>query len=381
MSITIAIDGYESNTSHRVGIGEYAYEILSGMYDILQKRSVNQTNVNVYLPDLPLTDLPVATSFWEYRLRRPKKMWTYLALPKSLLIDRPRPDVVFSPTHYVPRFIHLPRVMAIMDLSFLHYPTLFRKKDYYQLVNWTKYSVHHARHIVTISEFSKNAIIESYQVPESRVTVTYPGFHMRKMSQESSSSIKKRYQLNNPFVLAVGTLQPRKNFTKLIEAFSLIKQDKHYQDLDLVIVGKKGWLYEEILSAPSQFHIRESVKFLDFVPDADLAPLYSEAECFVLPSLYEGFGLPVLEAMANGCSVVVSNVSSLPEIAGDAGIYVDPTRVETIRSGIHQALQEKGTAVGNARIKKGKERVGLFRWDKAAEQTLTILEQIGKGEL
>ena len=134
------------------------------------------------------------------------------------------------------------------------------------------------------------------------------------------------------YILSVGTLQPRKNYSKLIEAFSLfLKANKQkFSDLQLLIIGKKGWLYEEILAAPRKFGVAERVKFLDFVKDEDLPGYYAHALCFALPSLYEGFGLPVLEAMAYQCPVVVSNVSSLPEIAGKAAVYVDPESAESI---------------------------------------------------
>lgn len=338
----IAIDGYEANTKNRVGIGRYAYEILIGLEKIAKKH-----DVTVFLPSKPLSDMPP----WQYSVIGPKRFWTFIGLPWALA--KQNFDVVFSPTHYIPRFVSTPRVMSIMDMSFLEYSELFRKKDLYQLVNWTRYGARHAKRILTISEFSKNAIINAYGVPKERVVVTYPGLNME--------TVKKQSTYKN-YILSVGTLQPRKNYIRLIEAFSKLDSD-----LTLIIVGKKGWMYEEILAAPLKYGVASRVKFLDYVPDEDLPGLYQGARCFALPSLYEGFGLPVLEAMAQNCPVVVSNISSLPEIAGNEGIYIDPMDVDSIVHGMKEGLKV---------LHKSSSQVKKFRWEKAAKQTLEVLENI-----
>lgn len=347
----IAIDGYEANVEHRVGIGRYAFEILTHLRQISQKHSIT-----IFLPSKPRRHMPPATDLWQYRVGAPAKFWTFLGLPVA--IRNMSPDVVFSPTHYIPRFITTPRVMSIMDLSFLEYPDMFRAKDSYQLTHWTRFAVWHASKILTISEFSKNAIIKAYGVKKEKVVVTYPGLTMKTAKKQS---------IYQNYILSVGTLQPRKNYVRLIEAFSKLDSDA-----TLIIVGKKGWLYEEILEAPKKYNVESRVKFLDFVSDEELSALYRGARCFVLPSLYEGFGLPVLEAMAQGCPVVVSNVSSLPEIAGIAGIYVDPTSVDSIVRGMKDGLiAKRNTEAARLQVKK-------FTWENAARQTLEVLEQVVK---
>ncbi len=395
----IAVDGYEANTANRVGIGRYAYEILKHMFQEGKRKkslrlrsgqakveSKQDFSFRIYIPEKPLPDMPKETDWWQYRIAGPKKLWTFVGLPMALAVDQPRVDVVFSPTHYIPRFVDIPKVMSIMDLSYLHYPELFRAKDLHQLVHWTKYSVNHAQKILTISKFSRDAIIKEYGVRSDKVIVTYPGITMepkvksptfvKTMADKQKSKVLEKYHLNKDYILSVGTLQPRKNFVRLIEAFSKIKVSN--SSLELVIVGKKGWLYEEILEAPEKFGVADSVKLLDFVEDSDLFSLYENAICFVLPSLYEGFGLPVLEAMAAGSAVVVSNVSSIPEVAGKAGIYIDPLDVESISFGIQQAITEYKTKSWKDRILLGKEIAKQFTWEKAAKQTLAILEDVGK---
>ncbi len=386
--MVIAIDGYEANVSKRVGIGRYAYEIIRHIYELVESlssrksvKSKEDIQFRIYLPDVPQSDMPKETSWWKYRVVRPKKLWTFIGLPLALVRDTPKADVVFSPTHYIPRFTAIPRVMSIMDCSYLAFPELFRAKDLHQLVHWTRYSVRHAKAIFTISLFSKNAIIEAYRVDPKNVIVTYPG--LSRKSKVESRNMEQKYNIAKHYILSVGTIQPRKNYERLIEAFSIfLKQNRQkFGIIDLVIVGKKGWLYDDIITAPKRLGIETQVKFLDFVPDSDLPALYHNALCFALPSLYEGFGLPVLEAMACECPVVVSQVSSLPEIAGEAGIYVDPMSVESITKGLLTAVRQRNLMQGKARVKKGLEQVKKFSWDKAAKETLDVLNQIVKNRI
>lgn len=360
--MNIGIDGYEANIENRVGIGRYAYEIITHLYGLTRNH-----RVTVFLPNPPKRDMPEETDWWHYRVAGPQKLWTFIGLPMAMRSERL--DVIYTPTHYIPRFTGVPRVMAIMDVSYLKYPELFKAKDLYQLRVWTAYSVARAAKIITISEFSKNDIIKAYRVPASRVIVAYPGFRMKHVQDTEPA---KNY------ILCVGTLQPRKNYERLIEAFALfLKENKQkFSDLKLVIIGKKGWLYTDILSAPKKFGVEGKVKFLDFVSDADLPAYYKNALCFALPSLYEGFGLPVLEAMAYRCPVVVSNVSSLPEIAGKAGVYVDPTDVANIAKGLLTAVRQRNLIQGRSRISAGLIQTKKFTWEKAAKQTLEVLENI-----
>lgn len=371
----IAIDGYEANEKERVGIGRYAFELLRSIYSIRSTFDFRLSTLDfrIYLPESPLSDMPPETPWWQYRVLSPKRFWTLFRLPLALGTDRPKADVVFSPTHYIPRFTRLPRVMSIMDLSYLQYSELFRPGDLHQLVYWTAYSVARAAKIITISEFTKNAIIKAYRVPEERVVVTYPGLSME-------SKVVEKYNISSHYILSVGTLQPRKNYVRLIEAFStfLASNKQRFGKIDLVIVGKKGWLYDDILAAPERYGVEGRVKFLNFVPDQELAILYKNALCFVLPSLYEGFGLPALEAMAYSVPVVISDVSSLPEIVGKAGIYVDPNDTKSIAQGLLTAVRQRNLIQGKVRIRAGLEQVKKFTWESAAKKTLEILEEVGR---
>ena len=242
----LSIDGYEANSGNRVGVGRFAYEILIGIERKLKQGKASLPR-RAYMPDKPIDDLPSGSAVWEYSVGKPKKLWTFIGLPWLLYRDKPKADVIFSPTHYVPRFTNIPRVCAIMDVSYLHYPEMFDKKDLYQLTKWTEYSVRHATKVITISEYSKHAIMEAYTIASERIVVVYPGMSMSLLEQKpQKSSHLTRFGIRAPYILSVGTLQPRKNFVRLIEAFSLL-EDKN---MTLVIVGKKAGCTRIFLQLP-----------------------------------------------------------------------------------------------------------------------------------
>lgn len=384
----IGIDGNEANVEHKVGISEYGFELLrqfnEDQISPLRQGFEGQANLQfqIYLKQSPRDDLPQETENWQYRVVKPAKLWTQVGLPLDLYRHRPRPDVFFTPTHYAPRFSPVPTVVSIMDVSYIHYPELFKQKDLYQLKNWTAYSVKNAAKILTISEASKRDIIKFYQVPESKVVVTYLGIKPIAMTETVDiKSLTAKFGISKDYILFVGTLQPRKNIVRLIEAYSLAlnyaeqNAEQRRKLPELVIVGKRGWLYEEILEAPKKYGVENHVKFLEFVNDEELHALYKNALFFVLPSLYEGFGLPVLEAMSLGCPVITSNVSSLPEAGGNAALYIDPMNVDDIAHAMKKLLADK--KLRETMKEKGFAQAKKFSWEKTAKKTLEILEEVG----
>jgi glycosyltransferase involved in cell wall biosynthesis len=372
----IGIDGNEANVKKRVGISEYAYWLLYYFSEFSRQKLAEENTFIIYLKKAPVNGLPKETASWKYKVVGPGKFWTQFGLPLNLFLSRPRPAVFFSPTHYAPRFSPIPTVISVMDLSYLYFPELFKKSDLYQLEHWTRYSVRKAKKVLTISNSSRNDIIKTYLVPEEKVVTIYPGIkesvslepHVYAMNQ-----IQAKYLISDNFILFVGTLQPRKNIVRLIEAFAKVDA-KGIKDLELVIIGKKGWLYEEILEAPKKFGVEKHVKFLEGVNDDELKIFYQHALCYVLVSLYEGFGLPVLEAMKFGCPVITSKVSSLPEAGGDAAMYVDPEDVSDITDKIEKVIGDE--ALRKELSEKGKKQAAKFNWEKTAEQTLKILEAV-----
>lgn len=374
----IGIDGNEANVDKKVGISEFAFQLLI----CFAKYQISNVKFHIYLKNSPRDELPRESGNWKYKIVKPKKLWTQIGLPISLYTEKPRPDVFFSPTHYAPRLSPSPTVISIMDLAYIHYPQMFKKSDLYQLKHWTEYSVRNAKRVVTISTSTKSDIIKQYDIASDKVIVVYPGIKnvaSIKHQALSMNELKEKYNVSGKFILFVGTLQPRKNIERLVEAFKIVASSKENavegkKDLTLVIIGKKGWLYEDMLAAPKKFEVEDRVKFLEFVPDEDLPSFYKVAECFVLPSLYEGFGLPVLEAMKYGCPVIASNISSLPEVGGAAALYVDPYNIGDITKKIESVLDNPSQR--KKMIEEGYKQVKKFSWEKSAEKVLDVLKEV-----
>lgn len=367
----IWIDGYEANVSKRLGSSQVAFELIRHFEKI-----DHQHDYVILLPESPMDDLPKERNRWRYRVLKPKRLWTRIALPLALYTTRQKPDLIFSPTHYMPRFSPVKRVVTIFDLSFIHFPQMFEKRDLWQLKNWTKFSVKNADHIITISDFSKKDILEQYGVEKECITVAYPGYDVNIFhpigDRLKVKSILKKYATLDNYIIYIGTVQPRKNLVRLIEAVSRI------EGLKLVIVGKttgegrQGWMYEDILQTPKKLGIEDRVKFLGFVPTEDLPYLLSGALAFIQPSLWEGFGIPVLEAMACAIPVLVSDVSSLPEIVGKAGLTFDPYSVDQIEQAIRAIISDSKLRLRYSKL--ALIQVNKFSWDKTAKTVLKAFE-------
>lgn len=370
----IAIDAYEANTPQRLGSSVVAFELIRHL-----EKNDHQNDYTIFLPGSPMDDLPKERERWKYKVLKPKKLWTQVVLPLALYTTRHKPNLFFSPTHYIPRFSPVKRIATIFDLSFLHFPEMFEKGDLWKLRNWTKFSAEFADHIITISNFSKQDIVEQYGVSKEKITVAYPGydadiFHPIE-NKKKIEQILKKYNIDKNYIIYIGTIQPRKNLTRLIEAFSRVN-DK----LRLVIVGKsgglgrEGWMYQDIMETPKRLGIEDRVIFTGFIPQEDLPYLLSGAVVYVQPSLWEGFGIPVLEAMACGTAVIVSNISSLPEVVGQAGLLIDPYSIDQIEQAIRTILSDK--KLRERKSKEGIEQAKKFSWDKMARTVLKTLTAV-----
>lgn len=375
----IWIDGYEANALQRVGSSQVAFELITHLEQV-----DNKNEYTILLPEAPLPDLPKQRAGFNYKILKPKRLWTRIAVPLALFFTKQKPDIFFSPTHYLPRFIPsgVKKIATIFDLSFLHFPQMFTQKDLWQLKNWTEFSIEEADHLITISQFSKQDITKEYKTSKDKVTVAYPGYDKDKfkyqISKIKNNEIRKKYGIEESYIIYISTIQPRKNLLRLIEAFAKVAKEK--KDLELVLVGKakgegkQGWMFEDILKAPKDLGIEDKVKFLGFVPTEDLSVLLSGALAFTQVSLWEGFGIPVVEAMATGVPVIVSNVSSLPEVVGKAGLLVDPYSVDQIEQAIRvmvtdKKLRQKYAKAGFIQAKK-------FSWEKMAKAVLKVFLQV-----
>ncbi len=363
----IGIDGNEANINQRVGSNVYAYELIKAIEQLDQ-----QNNLQIYLRGPALSGLPPIREKFSYRVLPPKYLWTQWRLPLDLYFHQPHPNVFFTPGHYAPRFSPVPRVVSILDLSFLKHPNSFKPSVLRQLRNWTSYSTKKASHILAISNSTKRDIIEAYGINPEKITVTYPGINQRYQEEISNKQIeqtKQKYKINGKYIFTLGTKQPKKNLPHLLEAFSLVTKSLS-NSVTLVIAGKTWHQFQQ---PPATSHKPQAnVVELDYVPYEDLPALYKGAEAFVMPSLHEGFGIPAAEAMAIGTPVVVSNTTSLPEVVGDAGILVDPASTEDITQGIKSALDLSDQNKVQL-IQLGKKQSQQFTWENCAKKTLEVL--------
>jgi glycosyltransferase involved in cell wall biosynthesis len=237
-------------------------------------------------------------------------------------------------------------------------------------------SVRRADVVLADSECTRADAIDLLGVDPAHVQVIYPGVEQRFRPVQDTNAldaVRSRYRLPARFVLGLGTLQPRKNFERLIEAYARLKEEAG-SEVNLVIAGGAGWMYEGIFGRVQELGVQDAVCFPGYVADEDLPALYTLAELFVFPSLYEGFGLPPLEAMACGTPVVTSSASSLPEVVGDAALMVDPLDVAALAEAIQRVLSD--TDLRNGMIRQGQEQARCFTWSGAAQKLLGLYERI-----
>jgi len=367
----IAIDANEANIKKRVGSNQFAFEVIWEMYkEMVDGRWPMVNKFLIFLSKKPRADFPPETDWWKYEVFGPRRFWTWTGLTRRLYRGKPKPDVLFSPSHYGPLFSPIPYVISIMDLGFLRWPEQFTKKDFYQLKYWTKWSVKRAKKIIAISEFTKRDIIKTYKINPKKITVAYPGFKKTNppTGGEKLKVLKNKYKINGDYILYLGTLKPSKNIEGLLEAFKLL-----IPPLKLVIAGKKGWLYQQIFEKVRQLGLKDRVLFPGFIPDEEVPILMEGAEVFVMPSFWEGFGIPVLEAMDAGVPVVCSDRGALPEIVSDAALLVNPDKPKEIAKAIEKVLFS--VSVRDKLVKGGKKRVKSFSWEKCSK---IILDSVVK---
>jgi glycosyltransferase involved in cell wall biosynthesis len=303
-------------------------------------------------------------------------LWQRLQLPLWVELVTGPVDIFHSPDFVLPPVGRARTLLTVHDLSFMHYPECADANLRAYLNKAVPRSVHRADLILADSQSTKDDLVELLGVEPDRVEVLYPGVEERFRPIEDQAlleQVRQRYNLPSRFILGLGTLQPRKNFVRLIEAFASVQIGK-YASLHLVIAGGRGWLYEDIFAAVERLGLEGKVVFPGFVADEDLPALYNLAELFVFPSLYEGFGLPPLEAMACGTPVVTSNASSLPEVVSGAGLMVEATDEEALAEAMKRALDDR--ALREKMIIKGLEQAKNFTWEKSALKLLSLYEAI-----
>jgi glycosyltransferase involved in cell wall biosynthesis len=309
---------------------------------------------------------------------RPLRLaWEQMRLPRALAALGI--DVLHSTHHTLPLArVGCRRVVTIHDVTFFRIPARYPPARRLYMQTLTRLSARVADAIIAPSNAARDDIVRTLGVPAARVETVYEAAADRfgPVANDVASQIARRRGLDGRFVLSVGSLEPGKNRARLIRAMAMLRDAgmEHH----LVVVGQKAWKYDEELALVDTLRMGDRVHYLGYVSDVDLPALYSAADAFAFPSLHEGFGLPVIEAMACGVPVLTSNISATAEVAGDAGLLVDPLSVEAIRDGLQQLVQD--SELRRKLSARGLARAAEFSWRRAADETHDLYARVAAGK-
>ncbi len=410
--LNIGVDASRAFVRERTGTENYSYRILKALLELEEAEkyrwvvfvrrgcfSKNRLRNAHSGKSEWVTNLIFSKPYVEVVEVRWSRLWTQGGL--ALETWKRKLDVLWIPAHTLPVLARpgITKVVTIHGLEYEWLPEYRNKLQKWYLPLSTKYAARVADRIIAVSEFTKKQLIERLKTDANKIKVVHEGvefeFFGRKRKRNEIEAVKEKYRIGGRYLLFVGSLQPRKNLPFMVQVYAELR--KKYTDLQLVLAGGKGWLYEEIFEAPKKFGVEKGVVFPGRVSDEELACLLQGAEVYVQPSITEGFGLPLLEAMAAGCPVVSSDGGALPEVVGEGGIIVGgrgvpfveiakyPTRQRRDdKSGLKSVpdlsswreVLDKLLTNGGLRkelIERGRRRVREFGWERAARKTLEVL--------
>ena len=301
-----------------------------------------------------------------------------LAVPMDL--RRERADLFHAPHYVLPLLTPCRSVVTIHDCIHLRFPQYLPNRLGYAYARTSmSLATHRSARVLTVSEASKRDILEYFDVPESKIAVIYNAIDERFSEEPPADEVmrvRERYQLNDPFILYAGNIKPHKNLERLIEAFHIIRKGE-LEFVKLLIIGDEISKYAALRRTVHRYKLHKHVRFFGFVPDATLAILYRLARVFVFPSLYEGFGLPPLEAMASGTPVITSNLSSLPEVAGDAAMLIDPYETDAIAGAMRRVMMDD--RLRDDMRERGLARAREFSWGRSIRRVKQIYDEVLAG--
>jgi len=372
----IGIDASRALTEQKTGTEHYSASLLEALSRLAEAQRhsfvlyVNSASEAEARGKLGF-ELPPS---WRMRAIAFPRLWTHARLSVEMITGRP--EMLFVPSHVVP-LVHPRRtVVTIHDLGYLYYPQAHTRGSRFYLHISTMFSVRAARRVIAISEATKRDLINKYKVPCRKIKVIHHGrdpLFQPVTDQAKIRDVAARYGVSQPYCIHVGTLQPRKNLGLLIEAWDALRQTMESPP-QLLLAGRRGWLYSSLLESIRAKGLGDLIKLADYVEREDLPALYSGAVTLTFPSLYEGFGLPPLEAMSCGTPVLASNASSLPEVVGDAGILLDPHDPAAWADALRRVITDPQLRAEMSR--KGLERATQFTWEKCARETLAVLTSV-----
>jgi len=375
----IGVDAWSITQEAKAGIPTYLSNLLKALAEV-----DSENRYTLYVKEVP-KDVTIENDNFKIEILPfwPSKFppyWRHTQLPVKLLSERP--DVFLSSSTLPMYYCLSKRVLLVYDVTPWLFPHLSSRGLIDRTVRniskkVTPHAIMHAEAIIAISHSTKRDLVNLFKSDPQKIFVVHGGWDNSVFKPHTDSreieGVKRKYKIVGKYIFYLGTLEPRKNISRIIEAFASLRAQEQI-NRKLVLAGEKGWLYSDIFHKVEKLDLEKDVIFTGYVPQQDLPILMSGADMFVYPSLYEGFGLPPLEAMACRTPVITSNVSSLPEVVGDAGILVNPYSADEIAKAIYQVLSN-----GELRQRmrqKGFERAKLFSWEKAALQTLKVFQSI-----
>ncbi len=369
----IGIDASRATGLHRTGTETYSLRLIRALLALPSPHHF-RLYTNAAAPTGLFWDEPAPANV-ELRAIPLPRLWTHLRLSLETLLHPP--DVLFVPAHVLPLLHPRRSVVTVHDLGYLYFPDAHRPADRRYLAWSTAWNTRRATLVLADSEATRNDLVSAYHVEPARLRVVYLGLGEvedgRPMPENGRAA---RAPDARPYFLYVGTLQPRKNLERVVAAFARLAALPELDGVQLVLAGRRGWLYDSLFAQVDGLGLAGRICFPGYVAEDDLPSLYAGALAFVFPSLYEGFGLPVLEAQAYGVPILTANNSSLPEVAGDAALLVDPHDVDAIAAAMLRLATD--AELRQELIRKGLENVKRFSWEKCARETLAVLEEAGR---
>ncbi|MFC1663215.1 glycosyltransferase family 4 protein [Patescibacteria group bacterium] len=395
--MNIGIDASRANVENRTGTEWYSFEVIKRL---IAKNHNHQ--FILYLKDKPLPDMSDLGENVKYKVLRwpPKILWSLVRL--SIAMIKKRPDVLFVPAHTIPIIHPNKTVTTLHDIGFEKYYDLYSKNniqgknivskvlsylikiftfgrysvselDYHK---WSaRYAIKNAWKIITVSNFSKNEIVNTYKINENKISVIYNGYNEEynyKVDKILSDKILNKYNISKPYFTFIGRLEAKKNIVRIIDAFlKYLYRDTSNEKYSLVLIGQRGLDFDKAEKLFVDSKYSNNIIETGWLPDNEAKALIQNSNLFLFPSLYEGFGIPVIEAFAANIPVITSKYSALSEVAGNAAYLINPNKVNEISEAIHKIMSSN--IIKQELIKLGQARKNHFSWDKCAEKTMAIL--------
>ena len=369
----IGIDASRACKTTRTGTEYYSQEIIKALARIDHKNFYV-----LYSPVKPSKELSDLPGKFNWKIIPFPRFWSQIRLSWELQSQRPRPDVMFEPAHTVP-FLHpIPMVVTIHDLGFKYYPELYTKFENYYHNFSANFSAKHSSAIIAVSNYTRNDILKHFAVQAKKVTTIYHGvddkiFRLPNLKEQETPL---GFGIKRPYIFYIGRLEHKKNIINLVKAYQLLREEKKICH-QLVLGGKPGFGYPQIKKTISELSpaISRDIIQTGYISDTDYPIILKNADIFAFPSNFEGFGMPVLEAMACGVPVVCSNKTSMPEVAQNASILINPKKPFDMAVAFSKIVNKP--ALRSSLVSKGIKRASLFTWDNTARKTLELLEKTG----